>query len=417
MNTVFKAFLLFLALTASTYAQGVKVGDSEAEVLTSTPGYVGAISRSNSKVLYFKNGEITIVDGKVAKIYWKQPKKKTTELPGLVKDPALDMAIRYAIQKTAGSLNEKDLSATRKLEITPKTKQHLKARNLMGLEKATNLVTLKATFNNLTNILSLKGLNRLQSLHLDGRQDGNGTKGSLNSFKPIGTLTYLGQLYLSHYPVTNTVDLDGLRYLRRLTLRECEIADISTLAGFKGSLTEADLSGNRIEDISALGGLTKLTRLSLNNNRIADVSALAKLTNLRELRLDNNAVTDVSALAKLPNLETLSLAGNDVKNLDALRDFAALKSLDLDGNPITDITKLTGILSLRWLSVQDTDLDIAADSDQRGMVMGLRGRKITVRFPEPPKEETEDKPADDKKEAAKEGEDSGNDDAPKPDAK
>ncbi len=230
-------------------------------------------------------------------------------------------------------------------------------------------------------------------------------------------MTYLGQLYLSHYPVTNTVDLDGLRYLRRLTLRECEIADISTLAGFKGSLTEADLSGNRIEDISALGGLTKLTRLSLNNNRIADVSALAKLTNLRELRLDNNAVTDVSALAKLPNLETLSLAGNDVKNLDALRDFAALKSLDLDGNPITDITKLTGILSLRWLSVQDTDLDIAADSDQRGMVMGLRGRKITVRFPEPPKEETEDKPADDKKEAAKEGEDSGNDDAPKPDAK
>ena len=54
---------------------------------------------------------------------------------------------------------------------------------------------------------------------------------------------------------------------------------------------------------------------------------------------------------------------------------------------------------------------------ESGMVMGLRGRRITVRFPEPPKEETEDKPADDKKEAAKEGEDPGSDDAPKPDVK
>jgi len=417
MKSIFTAVLASLLLSAPAFAQEVQIGDTEEKAITSTPGYIGTINRGNSKILYFRQGEITIVDGKVAKIGWKKVKKKGGALSGLVKDRAVDMALRYAIGKAAGNLTEQDLLEVRKLEITPRTKRHLKARNLFGLEKATNLVSLTATHNTLTNIADLKSLRKLRTLHLDGNQGGEELKGALASLKPLGRLVSLTQLHVSHYPVTNTVDLDGPRYLRRLTLRDCEIADISTLAGFKASLTDADLSGNRIEDVSALAGLEKLTRLSLNDNRIANVDALASLTNLRELRLDNNALTDVSALAKLPNLETLSLAGNAIKNLDALRDFPALKSLNLDGNPITDITKVTGILSLRWLSVQDTGLDIAADSAQRGMVMGLRGRRITVRFPEPPKEETEDKPADDKKDAAKEGEDPGSDDAPKPDVK
>jgi len=395
MKSIFKAVFASLLLAVPALAQEVKVGDPEEKAITSTPGYIGAINRGGSKILYFKQGEITIVDGKVAKIGWRKPKSKNAALAGLVADPATDRAVRYAIGKVAGRLTEQDLQKVRKLELTPRTKQNLKARNLAGLEQAVNLTSLKATHNSLTNIQALKGLKKMHTLHLDGHQGGEENLGALESLAPIGTMYSLSRLYVSHYPVTNTADLVGLRYLRSLTARHCRIADISSLAGFKSTLSEVDLTGNQIEDLSGLAGLGKITKLTLSNNQISNLEPLAALTGLKELRMDNNAVADVAALAKLPNLEVISLVGNQIKNVDAFRDFPALKSLNIDGNPVDDITKLTGIIGLRWLSIQDTGLDIAKDSKQRRMVMGLRQRGLTVRFPQPPKEEeSEDKKPD-----------------------
>ena len=135
------------------------------------------------------------------------------------------------------------------------------------------------------------------------------------------------------------VDITGLEYA--INLRQ---------------LSLARLSGNPIEDISALANLTDLEGLSLDFTAVSDISALANLTNLKRLFLGVNAVSDISALANLTNLEGLSLYGTDVSDISALAGLTNLEWLTLAGTDVSDISALAGLTNLEWLTLAGTDV-------------------------------------------------------------
>lgn len=169
------------------------------------------------------------------------------------------------------------------------------------------------------------------------------------------------------------------------------------------SLTNLSLSGNRIDDVSALTSLGGLTTLNLSSNAVSDLAPLSSLTGLRTLYLDANPITDFSPLYKLTALTTLSikdiditenqlkqlsealpacaihsetakedildislggatfksdveeldLSGLGISDLSALSGCKHLKRLDLTGNKIFDLSPLMDIPGLEWLNIKD----------------------------------------------------------------
>ncbi len=85
-------------------------------------------------------------------------------------------------------------------------------------------------------------------------------------------------------------------------------------------ITELDLSGKGIEDLTFLRDAANLEVLNLADNDISDISPLAELTKLRKLDLSGNKVEDINPLLALKNLEELDICGNPVKDRSAL-DF------------------------------------------------------------------------------------------------
>ena len=76
--------------------------------------------------------------------------------------------------------------------------------------------------------------------------------------------------------------------------RRCAPANVRYL-----SYAVLDLSGIRIADVTALGGLPRLRVLELSGNAVADGSPLLHLTELRYLGLAGNRVADATPLSHL----------------------------------------------------------------------------------------------------------------------
>ncbi len=95
-----------------------------------------------------------------------------------------------------------------------------------------------------------------------------------------------------------------------------------------------DLFNNKIHDISALAGLSKLENLSLSYNKISDISALAGIKKLKQLYLSSNSITDITALAGLTNLEHLYLPKNNISDISSLADLQNIKILIVENNPL-----------------------------------------------------------------------------------
>ena len=135
-----------------------------------------------------------------------------------------------------------------------------------------------------------------------------------------------------------------------------EISDISALAELK-NLVELNLVNNNITDISALAELKNLRNLNLAHNNISDVSALAGLEKLEYLRLDNNHISDVSALRGLWRLDSLQLGENEIVDISALAELTNLTALDLSDNQISDVTPLAGLLKLYSLGLDGNPVE------------------------------------------------------------
>ena len=175
-------------------------------------------------------------------------------------------------------------------------------------------------------------------------------------------------------------------------------------------LTELDANGYGEDDgdkITAITGLEHahaLTRLDLGNNRINDISALSGLTSLEYLNLANNLLTETRTrvnpgpdgtpnsgdesfqdpanasavlrhLANLTNLLALNVSHNSIINIAAVESLTGLRHLAINNNNISDFSPL---LRNTGLGSGDVVL-LGANNFGVGIDVGLSALDLTDR--------------------------------------
>jgi internalin A len=211
---------------------------------------------------------------------------------------------------------------------------------------------------------------------------------SLSGLEYATNLTHLnaGEFYDSSVwpPVLHTnriTDISALLGLTRLSwlhLGGNQIVDVTPLSQLV-SLQTAILYNNRIADVAPLADLHNLTFLDLDNNQITDAGPLSGLARLRWLSLSNNRIADTLLLSQMRVLETLLLERTGMAALPELTALTSLKSLNVTGNQISDISGLSGLPSLETVTIYGNRLTaITALSDLPSLrSLGLGVNQIT----------------------------------------
>lgn len=252
------------------------------------------------------------------------------------------------------------------------------------------LESLTVSENAISSIQSLSTLSSLSVLDISGNR--------VSDLSALKDLTALKTLYIDRNPITDFSPLYGLKGLRTLSMKgisitadqltalqnalpDCriyaevpveEIVEI-TLGGktFDSSVTELNLGGLDIEDISELSKCTALTKLDLRDNHIKDISALAELQELEWLCLWNNEVESITPLLTLSKLQYLDVDTNAIEDITALAQLGALEELWLSNNPISSIEPLKDLTSLTRLGLKNLNLS----DESLDVLMGLGALK------------------------------------------
>lgn len=270
---------------------------------------------------------------------------------------------QYDVETTVLDLSGKGVRSGRLADVgklTQLTSLKLsdnKITTLDFLEPLEKLVSLDLSNNEITDISALAGLKSLRTLHLDGND--------IEDFTPLYGLNKLTMLTICDIEIKES----QLKQLKE-RLPGCviysdeakeDIIDI-TLGGktFKSNVTELDLSGSGVKDISLLSVCTKLTKLDLSDNSISDISALVDIPGLTELDLSDNSISDISPLVSMTKLTKLDLSNNNIKSAAALKELTKLTELQIGGNKLGSFSVVGKLTALKTLGLNDTGLK---DSD------------------------------------------------------
>jgi hypothetical protein len=147
-----------------------------------------------------------------------------------IPDPGLNAAIREAVQKPDGPLNERDL-----LSLTVLDANSRNVRSIEGLEAARNLGVLSLQSNGFTN------------------------------FSVPSGLTNLGTLDLSFNSLTNCSFPSGFTNLAKLLLEANQLTNFVLPSGLSG-LVDLLLSGNPLTSLTLPPDMTQLELLILDGN-------------------------------------------------------------------------------------------------------------------------------------------------------
>ncbi len=273
--------------------------------------------------------------------------------------------------KGAGSDALKDIAKL--TELTSLKLSDNKIEGLDFLSSLKKLTTLDLSKNKISDLTPLKKLTSLRTLHLDGNE--------IKDFSPLYGLDSLSMLTIGDMDISQS----QLKKLKE-ELPECivysddakeDVVEIK-LGGktFKSNVTELDLSGCDVHDITLLSACTKLKKLDLSDNSVSDISALVDLPLLTELDLSDNRISDISPLMSLPKLEYLNLSGNRIKSVAALQDISTLAELNVSGNELGSIAAIGRLTNLKTLWMDNIGLE---DSDLEELY-GLKNlKKLSIK--------------------------------------
>lgn len=145
------------------------------------------------------------------------------------------------------------------------------------------------------------------------------------------------------------------QHLTQLDLEGLEISDLTPLAGF-ADLEYLALSFTQVGNLGPLQSLSKLQKLSLVSTQVADLGPLEGMVSLTSLSLANTRVTDLAPLRGLTRLQGLNLRGVQVADIAPLAALVELQSLSLANMPVTDIIPLRALVRLQSLSLVSTEV-------------------------------------------------------------
>jgi Leucine-rich repeat (LRR) protein len=163
-------------------------------------------------------------------------------------------------------------------------------KDLTGLEKCTNLASIKLPENAIESVAALAELKNVQELHLQGNK--------ITDIAPIGGMVKLQYIQLERNQVTKLDGLEKLPNLRSLYLSDNQVESLAPLAGL-AKLTSLYLNNNKVSDLSPLKDLKWISLLGLKNNQVSDLSPLAGFTELRYTFLEGNPLQDLTPLVEM----------------------------------------------------------------------------------------------------------------------
>lgn len=194
--------------------------------------------------------------------------------------------------------------------------------------------------NNITNIVSIKGIEYLKNLHEVDIYNNKGiTDGS-----PIGMLNNVEMLYMGETGISDISFLANMENLYHLQINnssqsECLIKDFGSISGLT-NLRYLDLYyQSNVKDISFLSELRQLVSLELSHTGIKDISPLmASKDSLTQVLLNENEILDFSYLEQMNNLEDIQIGYNTprIKELPDLTGLPGLRMLGVSGNELTE---------------------------------------------------------------------------------
>ncbi|WP_161634959.1 leucine-rich repeat domain-containing protein [Leptolyngbya sp. Heron Island J] len=115
-----------------------------------------------------------------------------------------------------------------------------------------------------------------------------------------------------------------------------------------------------------------LTDLNLSGHVIPDLTPIASLNQLQTLRLANAQLQDISPLTALTQLTTLDISYNQINSLAPIAQIPTIRSLNVAYNPVTDISPIGEILTptveQEWqlLDLSGIDIDTETCPDNLG---------------------------------------------------
>jgi formylglycine-generating enzyme required for sulfatase activity len=252
-------------------------------------------------------------------------------------DAGLEAAVRDALQKPTGPLNERDLLS---LIVVDADRRNVKS--IGGLEAAHNLVSLDLEINQLTNFSLPPELTNLSSLDLS-------VNPLTNVFIPNG-MANLAKLIIEGSALTNLdlpTDLTGLESLD-LANNQFTRFDLSHLTG----LANLDLGFNHFTDFSLPVGLTNLETLVLQGNLFTNFTVPAESTGLVDINLSENQLARFVLPAGLTNLLSLNLSFNQLTNVTLPSDLRNLTKLNLNINQLSSLNLSSNLVHLAELRLR-----------------------------------------------------------------
>lgn len=276
-------------------------------------------------------------------------------------------------ERQAGKITIADMVFEKDLNSLIIRRTTLNEQDLRSVSALYALSSLSLTEDSLRDVSPLSGLGGLTMLDLSGNE--------ISDLSPLASLTGLRSLYLDGNPIRDFTPLYGLSELKMLSIRDIELSEAQlkelsealpncaihsetavaearevTLGGvtFNEEVTELDLSGCALSDISALSVCRQLTVLNLSGNEIVDLTPLMDLPYLSELNISDNRVADLRPLMAMKSLHVLNAANNELHTTSALCYLTELRELDLSGNELLELGGLSSLSLLEKLNLENT---------------------------------------------------------------
>ena len=217
---------------------------------------------------------------------------------------------------------EADLPSLAYLDLS---KNKLKAADLAPLASLTSLQVLILDGNALGKNADLSFLSGLPNLRLLSL-----AKTGYTNVAALSQLHGLISLDISDNGITTLdYDVEGgvstlpyeLPYLMSLNVSGNKLTALPDFAPqYMRCITQLDISGNNLADLTAFSGAVGLTDLNASANKITDVSPIAGLTRLKTLDLSKNKIADLSPVRALPNSEDFVLPKETGTAVDSKAD-------------------------------------------------------------------------------------------------
>lgn len=222
----------------------------------------------------------------------------------------------------------------------------LKSADIAGLAKLSKLQSVTLSQNGITDVSALSGLKNLQVLDLSDN--------SVTDITPLSGLTSLRTLYLDNNKIEDFTPLYKLTSLTTLSIKGMDITE-KQLKEIQDALPDCRVHSEKasedIEDIT-IGGVTfksNVTQLDLSGKGITDISELSKCEDLEKLDLRGNSISDITPLMDIPGLKWLCIKNNRVSDLRPLMGLTRLTYLDAQNNKISSISSVASLGSIQYL--------------------------------------------------------------------